>query len=470
MYVVDRDKYFFIAMLELFFHYSGKTLFYYFLSINSFYLLLILFSIPSIYRRFMEVNLEDITHMVNSESLPEIAIIIPCYNLKEEVFSALDAVLDMQYPKKKIVVVNDGSTDNTFEMLKERLQLFEVPIISDGLLKTAPLRGVYLSKNRGSVLVIDKENGGRADALNAGLNHIHSRFYLVIDGDTILEKDALLRMVRPFFTQKSVVGQGGTIRILNGCTVVDGRIEHISLPSNYFAGVQVVEYLRSFLYGRLGWNYLGGNVIVSGAFGLFERKTVIELDGYDPKSISEDFDMTIRLIKNHYDQKRSGLNPINFIPDPVAWTMAPSTYRSIRQQRARWHQGLCETIVKLRRMFFNPKYHMTGLVAFPYMVFGELLEPVIEFVGIILIITGYCFGFYSGYDCLLIMLVAWGITATLSMVTVLMEITTFRRYRYLLQLGRLFLFSFLESFGFRQMYIWWRFIGFYKYYKGTYEW
>jgi len=457
-------------MIESFFYYSGFFLFYYFLAINSLYFLLILFAIPSIYRRFLEVQTENILDMVNSESLPEIAIIIPCYNLQELVFSAMNAGLMVDYPRKKIVIINDGSTDSTLEFMKERLELYQVPKIADNKLETASERALYRSKKYSEVLVIDKENGGRSDALNTGINNIQSEYFLVIDGDTVLEKDALLRMVRPFFTQKNVVAQGGTLRILNGCAVVEGRIELIDIPRNYFAGIQVVEYLRSFLYGRLGWNYLGGNVIVSGAFGLFDTKAVIEANGYDTKSIGEDFDLTIRLIKNHFDNNREGIAPINFIPDPVAWTEVPSSYRGLLKQRSRWHQGLCQTVFKMWSMFLNPRYRMTGLVSFPYMFFGELIEPIIECFGIALVLLGYSFGFYSGYDCLLIVLVAWGLTAALSMITVFMEITTFRRYRSLTQLGRLLIYSFLESLGFRQMYIWWRFVGFYKYFKGAYEW
>lgn len=457
-------------MVEIFFHFAGLSLFYYFLIINSFYFLLILFSIPSIYKRFIEVNMESISDMVNSESLPEIAIIVPCYNLESLICKTLESLSHVEYPAKRIVVVNDGSKDKTLDVLKDYLGLYEVPDIFHPEKKFEKQRGIYRSKNYDNITVIDKENGGRAEALNYGIQSIVSQYFLVIDGDTLLEKNALLRMVRPFFSNANVLGQGGTIRILNGCTVDKGKITSIGIPSNYFAGVQVVEYLRSFLYGRLGWNYMGGNVIVSGAFGLFEREAAIRAGMYDKESIGEDFDLTIRLIKYHYDSGHKGGLPINFIPDPVAWTEVPSTYRTIRQQRARWHQGLCQTVFKMWRMFCNTKYSLTGLVAFPYMVFGELFEPVIEFFGILLILTGYFLGFYTGYDCLLIMLVAWGLTASLSLITVFMEMTTFRRYRSILQLGKLFLYSFFENFGFRQMYIWWRFIGMYRYYKGEYTW
>ena len=452
-----------------FFDIGSIFLFWYFLVVNSFYALLILLSIPGIYIRFKETSLEDVTDLLSSESLPSIAVIMPAFNESATILPSIEGVLDVSYPTKEVVVVNDGSTDDTLEKIKEAFDLVETVSFYPQVLKTAPIRRLYRSKKYPELLVVDKENGGsKSDANNAGINMTMARYFVVIDADTILEKDTLLRMVRPFFEHPQTVGQGGTLRILNGCSYEKGHIIKYDLPKQFLPAVQVTEYLRAFLYGRLGWNHLGGALIISGAFGQFDRKTVLEMGGYDAESSGEDFELTLHL--NMHQRKKGLKDAILFVPDPVAWTLVPDTYQKLSKQRARWHQGLIETLAAYKPMFLNPKYGLTGMVGYTYMVFGEMLEPLCEGLGYIFIVGGFLTGYVSSHVALLLFAIAIGLTAVLSMISTIMEVTTFRRYRYFSQFFKLFFYAIFENFGVRQCSVWWRIRGFWQYFREEKRW
>ncbi|MDN3504591.1 MAG: glycosyltransferase family 2 protein [Rhabdochlamydiaceae bacterium] len=452
--------------METFFKTSNLILMYYFLAINTLYALLIALSIPAIYKRFKSVGLEDISKLLKSESLPTISIVLPVYNEGLGGIAAVHNLLELHYPSKDLIVVNDGSPDNTMELLINEFELVETFAMPNGNLPTEKVSKAYRSKRFSNLLVLDKENGGKSDANNCGINYSFAKLYLNVDGDTILENDALLRMVRPFLTEKLILCQGATIRILNGCTVKNGKITNVELPRNYWAGIQIVEYMRSFIYGKLGWNSLGGNLIVSGAFGLFDRKAVIECGGYNTKAIGEDFELTMTLTMKRRLEKEKA-KAVMFIPDPVAWTDVPPTYSELGTQRARWHQGLCDTMWIHKDMFFNPKYGMTGMLGYPYMFFGELIEPLVETFAYFLIFFGISLGYLTWRDGLLVLMVSWGLTSIMTMIAVVMEVSTFRRYKRLGQFALLFMYTFLEVLGYRQMYIWWRFKGFWRYFKST---
>ncbi len=452
-------------------HIISTTGFYfviYFLIINSFYILLIALSIPAIRRRFKETLSENDQVIASSDSFPSISIVIPVHNEGESLCGFIEGILEVSYPSKEIIIVNDGSTDDSLQRLKDTYELYPVLPQTPPTLKSKPVKGFYRSNLVPNLFVIDKEQGGKSDANNAGINYSISSLIAIIDADTYLEKSALLKMTRFFLLHDNVVGQGGTLRILNGCTFKEGKIEKIDIPKKYLPGIQVAEYLRSFLYGRLGWNYLGGNFIISGAFGLFDRKAVLEAGGFDVTSIGEDFEFTLRLF---IQQAKKGIRrPILFIPDPVAWTTVPETVKALSKQRARWHQGLIQGLVKYKYLLFNPKYGLAGLLVYPYYLFGEMLEPVVEVVGFLMMIIGLIIGVIPWIAPLLYLLASWGLTIALSFVSVSMEITSFRRYQYLRQILRLLWYSFSENFGFRQLYIYWRLKGIWQYFKKSENW
>ncbi len=455
--------------MKEFFEYSTLALFWFFFAINSFYVLLILISIPLVSRRFKEAQFERIETLLESETLPQIGIIMPFHGGKELVVNSIKNALNLEYPNLEVIAINDESQDETFEMVQEIFALRKALPRVESNIPTEKVKGVYRSQLYPNLIVVDKISRGRkGDASNAGINEARASLIAIVDDDTILEKECLLRMIRPFYHKKGFSAQGGTLRILNGCTVKEGQITKVDVPKNVWSGIQIVEYLRAFLYGRLGWNPLGGPLIVSGAFGLFRKDRILEIKGYDPGSIGEDFELTARLQKCM--REKGEKHVIHFIPDPVAWTTVPDTVESLKRQRIRWHQGLMEVLSTYRKMLFNPTYGKAGMIGYPYMLFGEFLEPFIEIFGIFLICIGTSLDYLAWMNIVFIILVTWGITVSITCISILLEVTTFRRYTKAKQILRLLFLALIESFVFRPLYFVWRFMAVFRTIVGKKTW
>ena len=440
----------------------------YFLALNSFYALLLVLSIPEIWEQTRLAEDEDFQRLMQSDALPPITILVPAYNESATIEASVTAILTLEYRSYEVVVVNDGSKDDTMERLRHAFDLYEIPRIYPETIATKPLRALYRSRSRSRLLVLDKENGGKADSLNAAINA--SRFPLVIavDADTLIEPDALLRLTRPFLLGREIAAVGGTVRVANNCTVKDGRVTDARVPGKVIPGIQVVEYLRAFLFGRLGWNRLGGNLIISGAFGLFRKEYVMAVGGYHTNSIVEDLDLVVRMHRHLRHNKIRYEMP--FIPDPVAWTEVPESLKVLSRQRERWHRGLIAAMWQYKGMLFNPRYGKVGLLAMPFFACGEMLAPVIELLGYLITILGLAFGLVNVSFALLFVLVAWGYGMLLSIWAVVLEEVSFRRYRRFVDLFRMLLFASLENFGYRQMTVWWRLKAFRNVAKGVHVW
>ena len=426
----------------------------YFLALNSFYALLLVLSIPEIWEQTRLAEDEDFQRLMQSDALPPITILVPAYNEQKTIEASVTAILALHYRNYEVVVVNDGSSDATLEALRHAFDLYEVPRTYPETIPTKPLRALYRSRARTKLVVIDKENGGKADSLNAAINA--SRFPLVIavDADTLIESDALLRLTRSFLLGRRIAAVGGTVRVANGCVVKHGQVLDARVPRRLLPGVQVVEYLRAFLFGRLGWNRLGGNLIISGAFGLFRKDHLLAVGGYDATSIVEDLDLVVRL--HRYLRSRKVRYEIPFIPDPVAWTEVPESLRVLARQRGRWQRGLVAAMWQYRGMLFNPRYGRVGLIAVPFYTFGEMVAPLIEVFGYVVILAGLALGVLNVSFALLFVMVAWGYGMLLSLWAVALEEVSFHRYRRLGDLVRLVLFATLENFGYHQCGVWWR--------------
>ncbi len=426
----------------------------YFLVLNTFYALLLMLSIPEIWAQTRLAEDEDLQRLMQSDALPPITILVPAYNESATIESSVTAILTLEYRTFEVVVVNDGSKDDTFERMRHAFDLYEVPRTYPEAISTQPLRGVYRSRTRTRLLVIDKENGGKADSLNAAINA--SRFPLVIavDADTLIEPDALLRLTRPFLLGRPIAAVGGTVRVANNCIVQDGRVTDARVPHRFLPGIQVVEYLRAFLFGRLGWNHLGGSLVISGAFGLFRKEYLTAIGGYDVTSVVEDLDLVVRL---HRHLRRAKVRyEMPFIPDPVAWTEVPETGRILGRQRERWQRGLIAAMWEHKGMLFNPRYGRVGLLGMPFYTFGEMLAPLVEVLGYLITALGAAFGVINVSFALLFVLVAWGYGMLLSLWAVTLEEVSFRRYRRASDLVRLVLYAVFETFGYRQRTVWWR--------------
>ncbi len=440
----------------------------YFFLVTSFYAVLLVSAVIDLRPHVLKERGENRRRLLQSAMVPRISLIAPAFNEGKTIAESVRALLGLQYPRLEVVVVNDGSKDNTLAVLQDQFDLVNVHPIFRRRLKTKPVLALYRSRIHPNLIVVDKENGGKADALNVGLNIAQEELVCSIDADTLIEADALQRMVRPFLESDDIIAAGATIRPVNSCSVQGGRVTRLHIPLRLLPGVQVAEYLRAFLFGRLGWNRIGGNLIISGAFGLFRREAVIESGGYQHDTVGEDMELVVRLRRQSYE--RNHPQRVVFIPDPVAWTEVPESCRILGRQRDRWHRGLADVLWRHRTLFLNPRYGAMGLVAFPYFVLVELLAPVVETVGVATTILLVALGAGNRSYALLFFLVAYGYGTLLSLWTLVIEEFSFRRIDTLVDRLVLIGWCLAENFGYRQLTVYWRLRGLYKFFAGKTEW
>ena len=440
----------------------------YFVVLNSGYILMSAVTIRSLVRYRHLLRTYDPDHALSAETLPPITLIAPAYNEEATCVESTRAFLSIDYPNADILVVNDGSTDQTLERLIEAFDLVPTARAPTADLSTEKVRTIYQSRVHPSLWVIDKENGGKADALNVGICYCNTPLFCAMDADTIVEREGLIRMVRPFLEDQSTVAVGGIVRVANGCTVQSGRVRDVALPRSWLPKLQVLEYLRAFFFGRVAWDALGSMLIISGAFGLFRRETVVEAGGYATDTVGEDMELVVRM---HRRLREAGRDyRVRFLPDPVAWTEVPSTLRVLRSQRNRWQRGLAETMVRHQRMLCNPRYGVVGLVAYPFFYFLETFGPVIEALGYVLFVVALLKGALSLPFTIAFFLVAFGVGMVLSLTAVVLEELSFRRYRRTGDLLQLFGLPIVEAFGYRPLNAWWRMRGLWSYFRSEKGW
>lgn len=426
----------------------------YFLALNAFYLSTTVFAFMALRRYALRLKTMDLERFLRTGGAPPISLVSPAFNEEATLEEAVRSLLSLNYPDFEVLVCNDGSTDRTLQVLKDAFNLEAVDRVPMGDIPTKTVRGTYRSRRYPNLWVIDKENGGKADALNAGINYCRSALFCAMDADTLLERDALLRIVRPFLENTKTVAAGGIIRIANGCTIRKGHVEEVGLPSGYVARVQVLEYLRAFLAGRMGWDAIDSTLIVSGAFGIFDRSLVVEIGGYSTDTVGEDMELVVRL---HRHCREQGIDyKIGFVPDPVAWTECPENLTILGRQRDRWQRGLLESLLRHKVMLLNPRYGRLGLVAFPYFFFLEMIGPVVEGLGYFLFLFTVLAGKASIQYVSAFLGVAFILGVVLSISAVCLEEITFRRYPKRSDLFQLFIIGALENFGYRQLNTLWR--------------
>jgi len=440
----------------------------YFLCVNGFTTLLLACATANLRVHFLAATAQRRNLLLSSPVLPRISVLAPAYREQDTLVASVTALMTLSYPALEVIVVNDGSPDLTMERLQEGFDLEQVPSAFRRQVDTKPVRSVWRSRQDPQLLVVDKENGGKADALNAGLNLASGDLVCAIDADTLIEPDALLRMVRPFLSYDGCLAVGGTIRVANGSSVRDGRVFEVHTPRNWLAGIQSVEYLRAFLLGRLGWNSLGGNLIISGAFGLFRRQAVLDIGGYLHDTVGEDMELVARLRNN---APRGGPSTVRFVPDPVAWTEVPESLKDLGRQRDRWQRGLTDVLQRYRGSIFNPRKGRLGMIIYPYFLFVEWLAPVVEGLGLIFLAAALPFGMISPEFALAFFVVAYFYGILLSLWSVMIDSMAFpdkhtRRGDLLLVLWAV-----LEQFGYRQFTIVWRVRGMWRQLRSqTLEW
>ncbi|MBI3661525.1 MAG: glycosyltransferase family 2 protein [Acidobacteria bacterium] len=454
----------------LFLKITNNSLFvYYFLS-NLIYLALLLVAVYSSIKHQRQLGSIRLERVKVSPLVPPISLLVPAHNEEACIVGAVNSLLQLDYPELEIIVVNDGSKDRTLERLAEHFQLLETDMLYIPEVVSKPVRGVYMSQIEPRLVVVDKEAGGsKADAVNAGLNAASSPYVCVVDGDSILERDSLLRIMLPILSDpKHVVAAGGIVRALNGSRIEDGMMKEVRLPRGAFEVIQVVEYLRAFLIGREGWGYFNMLMIISGAFGIFRRDLLREIGGFRAPAIGEDIDVVMRLHRHMRDKEAD--YKFAFVPDPVCWTEVPADMKSLGRQRARWQKGLLDVLWENRDMLFRPRYGRLGFIALPYLWMFELLAPVVEIFGLITISVAAYRGVLSREFFVQFLIFGYAFATMLSIGSVLLEEITYRRYNDWKDMARLVTYCLFEHFPYRQLHMIWRLQGLWQYLRGDVTW
>ena len=431
---------------------------FYFVFLNVSQLITAAFSILALRRHAARARL---THLLDGYVArggpPAITLLVPAYNEEPTCVEAVKSLLTLEYSDYEILVINDGSLDDTLGELARSFDLVPANRFPLAALPSAPVRAALRSTRHPRLWVIDKANGGKADALNAGLNYCRTPFFCAMDADTVLERDALKRIVRPFIEDDTTVAAGGLVRIANGCEFKGGSLTEVRMPKSWLARFQVLEYLRAFLTGRMGWAAMSALLIISGAFGLFRRSTVVEAGGFARDTVGEDMELIVRLHRHCRDKKQP--YRITFLPDPVAWTECPERLSGLARQRDRWQRGLVDSLLRHIRMLLNPAYGAPGLTAFPYYFFIELLGPIVELFGTVAFVASVIAGRVSASYVTAFALLAFGFGMALSIAAVTLEEQSFHRFRRTRDYLHLFVIAFFENFGYRQLVTYWRLHG-----------
>lgn len=431
-------------------------MFLYAFSLFGSYIFLGTMAIGEAFTYLRKSKLTDYNLLAASPFAPSVSILAPAYNEGGNIVENVRSLLSIYYHHLELIVINDGSKDDSMARLISAYQLVPAQIAYTQQLKTRKVKAVYKSTNPiySKLLVIDKENGGKADALNAGMNLASHQYLVCIDVDCILEQDALLKLIKPFMeeTGKKVIATGGVVRIANSCVFENGKLVEVNLPRQLLPRVQALEYIRAFLLGRMAWSRLNGLLLISGAFGAFDRQLALAAGGYDHNTVGEDMELVVRM--RRYMADRGLPYKVAFIPDPLCWTEAPASYKILGRQRNRWMRGTIETLKMHRALFFNPRYGLLGLLSYPYWFFFEFLAPVVEFTGgllfLVLVVTGQINWPYFLSLTAFILLLGW----LFSIFAILMEVATFHQYKKRGEVSKLILTALVEPLLFHPFVVW----------------
>lgn len=449
---------------------SNDSLFVYYLisSLINLALLIIAIYKNTLHRyRLAGIRLDDLR---SSPFTPPISVLVPARNEEMCIVANVGSLLRLDYPQLEVIIVNDASSDQTMERLRENFGVHRAPILYVPEIKTAPVIGIYRSLEHPRLLVLDKQSAGcKADAINAGINAASSPYVCVVDADSFLEKDSLSRIMAGIISDpERVVAVGGIVRILNGSKVQGAQLKEVSLPHTHIEMLQIIEYLRAFLVGREAWAAFNLLPIISGAFGIFRRDLLLKINGFRADAVGEDFDLIVRLHRYLHEHEMD--YHINFIPDPTCWTEAPSDYTSLARQRARWHKGLLDTLWSTRDMLFRKQYGRVGWVILPYMWLFECFSPVLELLGYVTIILAAVLGSLSQRFFLEFLLFGYAFATLISVGSVLLEEMNYRRYSSWRDVAWLLTYCLFEHLPYRQMTMFWRLRGIWEYLRGDLSW
>ncbi len=420
------------------------------------YIAIAIFSIGETRKYLHKNSFTDYRLLAASPHAPSVSILAPAYNEGATIIQNVRSLLSLYYSNLEVIIINDGSKDNSLQKLIDAYQLEKIPFYVDYKIPSKEVKGIYKSKNPvfKNLVVVDKVNGGKADALNVGINVSANDYIVCIDVDCILEQDAILKMVKPFLeeTDSKVIASGGVVRIANSCIIEDGRLVKVNLPQNYWARMQSLEYIRAFILGRMAWARLNGLLLISGAFGAFDKEIAIKAGGYNHKTVGEDMELVVRM--RRYMEEAKIPYKVTYIPDPLCWTEAPVSSKILGRQRNRWTRGTIETLGFHKKMFFNPQYGLLGMLSYPYWFFFEMLAPVIEFFGLVVFLVLCALGMIDWhlFIALLLFIISFGYVY--SAFAAYMEVSTYNMYRRRTDMMKLLLTALTEPFYFHPFVVW----------------
>ncbi|RZJ52205.1 MAG: glycosyltransferase family 2 protein, partial [Flavobacterium sp.] len=373
--------------------------------IMSSYLILAYLSTKALRAYLKKNSFVDYHVLLTSEFAPKLSLIAPAYNEGFTIEENVKSLLSLNYNNYEVIVVNDGSKDNSMEILIRTYDLVLTDLDIHQKIETKKIKGLYTSRNAAykKLIVVDKENGGKADALNVGLNIAQNPYVVCIDVDCILDKDSLLKLAKPFLESygKRIIATGGVVRIANQCIIKNGRLVEVNIPDVMLPRIQVLEYLRAFLLGRMAWGRLDGLLLISGAFGAFDKEIALLAGGYNKKTVGEDMELVVRMRRYMLENKLP--YTVCYIPDPLCWTEAPEDSKIFKKQRSRWMRGTIETLSIHKTMFLNPRYKLLGMISIPYWTLFEFLAPGIEAAGLIITIVFFALGLLNWHFFLLLL-------------------------------------------------------------------
>lgn len=449
--------------------YLSTVILIYFVLTNGVYTVLMGISLYAVTLHARHASSRRHTWIADSPATPPVALIVPAHNEERAIVQTVLSLLEMEYPEKEIIVVDDGSSDATVQRLIERFELEAMDLVNREVVPAKQPFAYYHNPALPELLVVSKPNGGKPDAINAGINMARSPYFCTVDADSIIMRDALLRLMAPVVASEvPTVVSGGVVRIANGCRFEGGQLVAIDLPATWIERCQVVEYTRTFLFGRPGWNLLGATFICSGAFCLFHRETVVEVGGFSTDTVTEDVDV-IATLHRHLRRQRRKYRMV-FTADPVCWTEAPHSLAMLGRQRRRWQLGLTQTVMKHNDMVFNPRYGTLGTISMPFHAYMEALGCVVEAAGTIFVPFSFLIGAMPLSLFLLIMLLAVGYGTLLSMGSVLLAEINLYRYPRIRHVMILMLYSVVEGLGYRQIMAFFRAQGVLQYFSGANKW
>ncbi len=410
-------------------------------SVISIYLTIMVLSALEMRDHIRKNHFADYEDIVTSPIAPSVSILAPAFNEGQSIVQNAQSLLSLFYGKFEVIIINDGSKDDTLEQLINAFDLERTSYAYYPEIETKKVRGIYKSQNisYGKLVVIDKENGGKADALNAGINLSEMEILACIDVDCILSSESITRMVRPFMEEanRKVIAVGGVIGIANNCDVQDGTVTKYRIPTTLLGRFQVIEYFRAFLMGRMAWTRINGLMLISGAFGFFKRDVVLAVGGYFPKTVGEDMELLVRM--RRYMEERNIPYKVGFIPDPLCWTEVPESEEVLSKQRNRWMRGTIETLQLHRVIRFNPRYGVLGMISYPFWALFEKAAPIIESTGIIYTFILLFIGEFSAIYFFSLLVLMYLLTLLISAFSILYEQISYNNYKDKKDLNRLIL-------------------------------